>query len=319
MSRTGLVNGSRGWLSCSGQREPEPAARREVPVPEIEFHQIERPYEQLRITEPPAARRLLSSLATDGQGTPVLVIEKAQGRYVLIDGYQRVAALEKLGRDTVEAVVLDLDEASALIYRHRQQRLRGSSALEDAWLLAALTEQHGLSQHELAPRLGHNQSWVSRRLSLLTALPRSVQELVRKGRLSPYLAMKYLVPMARAISTDCEQMAENIAGHQVTTREMEKLYVAWRSSDDEDRAKLVEQPMLFLQAADEMEQAEPPHPDAALVKDIEVLGAISRRVARRLSRRARDLELPEELRAIWAATHQSFDALSGEMKERVNA
>jgi len=288
-------------------------------VSEIEFHQIERPYEQLRITAPPSARRLLSSLATDGQRTPVLVIEKAQGRYVLIDGYQRVAALEKLGRDSVEAIVLDLDEASALVYRHRQERSIRSSALEDAWLLQALVEQHGLDQHELARRLGHNHSWVSRRLALLTALSRSVQEFVRQGRLSPYLAMKYLVPLARANGSHCQKLAEKLAGHQVSTREMERLYVAWRSSDDQRRARLVDEPLLFLQAAYEMEQAEPPHPDAALVKDIEVLGAISRRVARRLSRRTRDLELPEELRTIWAATQQSLSALSGEMKERVNA
>lgn len=263
--------------------------------------------------------RLLASLAADGQQTPVLVVDRGEGRYALIDGYQRAEALDKLGRDTVEAVVLDLDESSALIFRHRQQRAGRSSALEDAWLLRVLTEQHGLDQRELARRLGHHQSWVSRRLGLLTALPWSIQELVRRGRLSPYLASKYLVPMARAISTDCEKIAEKIAGHQVTTRQMEKLYVAWKASDDEGRARLVEDPMLFIRAAGEMEQQEPPHPDAALANDIEMLGAICRRVSRRLSRRTRDLELPQELNQLWTATRQSFSALRGAMEEWTDA
>jgi ParB/RepB/Spo0J family partition protein len=285
---------------------------------ELDLHQLDRPYERLRITTRSSMSRLLASLAAEGQQTPVLVVGKGEGRYALIDGYQRAEALEKLGRDTVEAVVLDLDESSALIFRHRQQRAGRSSALEDAWLLRALTEQHGLDQHELARRLGHHQSWVSRRLGLLTTLPNSVQELVRKGRLSSHLAGKYLVPMARAISSDCEKLAEKIADHQVTTRQMEKLYVAWKSNDDQGRARLVDAPMLFVRAAGEMEQSEPPHPDAALIKDVEVLGALCRRLSRRLSRRPRDLALPDELCQLWPATRRSFDTLATEMKEKAN-
>lgn len=289
-------------------------------MPEIEFHQLQRPYEELRITTKASRRRMLSSLALNGQQTPILVVasqgEQGEQSYVLIDGYQRVAALEELGRDTLEAVVLDLDEASALIFKHRQQRAGRSSAIEDSWLLRALTEQHGLSQHELAHRLGHSQSWVSRRLGLVTALPQSVQELVRRGQLPSYSTTKYLVPMARAIATDCEKLARNLAGHPLSTRQMERLYVAWRCGDTEDRARLVNEPLLFLKADEELRAPEPPHPDTALVKDVTMLGDICRRVTRRLSRRKRDLELPTELRDVWAGTQQSMDALVGMMKER---
>ena len=285
-------------------------------MPELELHQLDRPYEALRITAPSLAARMLSSLAIEGQRTPVLVIEKDQERYLLIDGYQRVKALEELGRDTVDALVLELDETSALIYRHRQSAASRSSALEDAWLLKVLVEEHGLDQQELARRLGHHHSWVSRRLALLTALSPAIQQMVREGELSPYLAMKYLVPLARAKASDAQAVAKKLAGHRVSTREMERLYVAWRSSDDEGRARLVSDPLLFLQAAEEMEQAEPPDPDGALLKDLEVLGAISRRVSRRLSRRRRDLELPDQLRPLFAQAEQSFNALSREIKER---
>ena len=233
-------------------------------MPEIELHQLDRPYEGLRIVNRLKAGRLLSSMSSEGQQAPVLVTEKDVGGYVLVDGYQRVATLEKLGRDSVKAVVLDLDEASALIFRHRQESSTKRSALEEAWLLRELTEQHGLNQHELAYRLGHNQSWVSRRLGLLAALPGPVQELIRQGRLSSYSATKYLVPMARAIGTgtDCEKLAEALAGQPVSTRQMERLYIAWRSSDVEGRARLVENPLLFLRATVEMARSEPPHPDA---------------------------------------------------------
>ena len=48
-------------------------------------------------------RRLLASLADGGQQTPIVVVasEGQADRYVVIDGYKRIAALEQLGRDTV--------------------------------------------------------------------------------------------------------------------------------------------------------------------------------------------------------------------------
>jgi ParB family transcriptional regulator, chromosome partitioning protein len=284
-------------------------------MPELELHQIDRPYDRLRIITRSSVARLLSSLATEGQQTPVLVVANDQGRYVLIDGYRRVEALARLGRDTVEAVVLELDEPSALIYRHRQQRSVRSSALEEGWLLAELNQQYGFDQYELARRLGHHQSWVSRRLGLQATLPSSVQELVRNGRLSAYLAMKYLVPMARAITTDCEKIAEKIADHRVSTRQMDKLYVAWRSSDAEGRARLVERPLLFLKAAQELTTAEPPHPDAALVTDLEALDALCRRASRRLSRRSQSVEIPEALRDLFVPTRQRLKDLLKKLEE----
>ena len=255
MSRTGFVNGPHSWLSWSRQRALEPAARG-VQMPEIELHQLDRPYEHLRIATGSTTRRLLSSLAEDDQQAPVLVIERDEGRYVLIDGYQRVVALEKLGRDTVDAVDsrrgLGADLPASPGTLDSAFGTRGCLAAASADRAARPQSARARAPARAQPELG------IRRLGLLTALPRSVQELVRKGRFSPYLAMKYLVPMARAISADCEKMAENLAGHQVRTRQMEKLYVAWRSSDDEDRARLVEEPMLFLKAAQEMER--PSHP-----------------------------------------------------------
>ena len=43
----------------------------------------------------------------------VVAIEDQPDRYVVIDGYKRIAALEQLGRDTVEAVVWAVNEAAA--------------------------------------------------------------------------------------------------------------------------------------------------------------------------------------------------------------
>ena len=84
---------------------------------QLEFHQLDRRWEHLRVRHPARQRRLLASLADSGQQTPIVVVaaEGQADRYVVIDGYKRIAALEQLGRDTVEAVVWPMSEAAAVL------------------------------------------------------------------------------------------------------------------------------------------------------------------------------------------------------------
>src|SRR6516165_12706783 len=84
---------------------------------QLEFHQLDRRWEHLRVRHPGRQRRLLASLADAGQQTPIVVVaaEGQADRYVVIDGYKRIAALEQLGRDTVEAVVWPMNEAAAVL------------------------------------------------------------------------------------------------------------------------------------------------------------------------------------------------------------
>ena len=62
---------------------------------QLEFHQLDRRCEPLRVRNPQRQRRLLASLAATGQQTPIIVIAvlDQSNRYLVIDGYQRIAAL----------------------------------------------------------------------------------------------------------------------------------------------------------------------------------------------------------------------------------
>src|SRR5690606_12165975 len=131
-----------------------------------------------------------------GQQSPALIVLNGSDVPVLIDGYRRAAALERLGRDTLQALALHLTEADALLLRHRMAADDRRSALEEGWLLRELSDAHGLSQRELSVRLARSPSWVSRRLSLVNDVPEAVQDLVRLGQLPPQAAMKYLVPLS---------------------------------------------------------------------------------------------------------------------------
>jgi len=180
---------------------------------ELELWQLDLKYAALRIADPAHAARVLAALCAHGQRQPVLVVAgDAPDRYVLIDGYARVAALSALKRDTVQATVLAVPEVEALVLASRLAHGRARSALEEGWLLRVLVRDHGVAQAALAAALGRSASWVSRRLALVEALPAAAEAAVRAGHVAPQAAMKCLVPLARANAAQCTQLLANCAG-----------------------------------------------------------------------------------------------------------
>lgn len=230
----------------------------EQDVMQIEWHQIELKYERLRIVDARFQARIMASLVTDGQQRPVLVVESretiSEQRYVLIDGYVRVAALRRLGRDTVDATVLPTGEVDALLFAHRLDGQRIRSVLEQAWLLRELVEGHARTQAMLARELGRTKSWVSRRLALVRVLPDAVQEAVRAGRIPAHGAMKSLVPLARANPAGAIALVERLGTEPVTVRQLERIYEAWRAGDAEQRTRILAEPRLFLKTIEELER-----------------------------------------------------------------
>ena len=69
---------------------------------QLEFHQLERRGEHLRVQPPQQQKRLLASLASSDQHTPIVVVplENQPHRYVVIDGHKRVAALPRCSKRT---------------------------------------------------------------------------------------------------------------------------------------------------------------------------------------------------------------------------
>jgi ParB/RepB/Spo0J family partition protein len=198
----------------------------------LEFHQLERRLEHLRVRHPGRQGRLLASLAASGQQVPIVVVavENQPNRYAVIDGYKRIAALQQLGRDTVDATVWEMSEAEARILERSMRLSEPETALEQGWLLQELDERFGYSQEQLARRFDRSVSWVSRRLALVDLLPIAVQQQVRDGAISAHVAMKYLVPVARAQLADGEPMAKALATHRFTSRQAGQLYAAWRDA-----------------------------------------------------------------------------------------
>jgi len=250
----------------------------------LEFHQLDRRGEHLRVRHPARQRRLLASLATSGQQTPIVVVavEGRPERYLVIDGYQRIAALQQLGRDTVEALLWPMSEAEALLLDGSLRWAEHQSALEQGWLLAEMEQRFGYGLEELAQRFDRSVSWVSRRLALVELLPEAIQQLVREGKVPAQVAMKYLVPVARISLDDCERMAAAFAQHHCEAREAGQLYAAWRDGSRSVRERLLASPELFFKTQRRAPPAETTH-SAALERDLEIAAALLRRARRRLT------------------------------------
>ena len=236
----------------------------------LEFHQLDRRLEHLQIRHPARFRRLLGSLAETGQQTPIIVIPQA-AQYLVIDGHQRIAALEQLRRDTVDAVVLDtMSQAEALLLvRSLRMNSEPETALEQGWLLAEMEAKLGYSIDDLARRFDRSATWVARRLSLVETLPEAVQQLVRAGQIAAQIAMRYLAPAARIDPEQGQRMAQIFAQQHWTTRQAADLYNAWRNAKGLARERILAEPTLFLRTRQPTK--------TNLERDLDQIVAIARR------------------------------------------
>jgi ParB family transcriptional regulator, chromosome partitioning protein len=278
----------------------------------LEFHQLERRGEHLRSQHPEQQKRLLASLASSGQQTPIVVVplENEPNRYVVIDGHKRMAALQQLQRDTIEAVVWPMTEAEALVLNRSSHWSKRESALEEGWLLADLQQRFGHNLAQLAHQFDRSVGWISRRLALVEVLPQSVQQQVRSGEISAQVATKYLLPVAHSSLQDCRQMAAAFARGKFTARQAVQLYTAWRQASPQIRQRILQQPQLFLKAQGKTEVQPADHSIQQVRGDLEKIEVLARRANQRLKAATAELERMDQ-----AQTQQMHDQLHRSLQE----
>ena len=183
----------------------------------------------------------------------------------------------------------------------------GESALEQAWLLHELNRRFQMSLEELSRRFGRSTSWVSRRLALVQELPEEIQEKVRHGGLSAHAAMRFLVPLARANREGCLRLADQISGRGLSSRQVGALYAAWRDGIPETQEKVLDDPLLFLRVRQAEQRDELSDGCRSLLRDLDVVAAVARRVMRRMGEGVMGHLLPpeqEEVKRALAVAHE---------------
>jgi ParB family transcriptional regulator, chromosome partitioning protein len=255
---------------------------------ELDLHRLDLRYAATRVADVGASRQLTASLERCGQLVPCVVVQDPGGPgAVLIDGYRRVNALHRLGRDTVMVECWPCDLATALVNLLVRQQNRGFAAIEQALVLRELALREDLSQRELAARTGRDVSWVNRRLQLLVGLPDSVLSAVRAGDLSSWAASRILVPLARANSEHAERLLQMLGCERLSTRDLKQWFAHYQIGNHAMRERMVEHPRLLLRALAERQverssAALRDGPEGAVASEIRQIEAAIARLRRRL-------------------------------------
>ena len=285
---------------------------------EVDLHRLELRFAAARLIEPRAIEALAHSIEQSGQLIACIAVPDTDGkRLILIDGYRRVQALHRLGRDTARVVTWNCELPQALLTVLAQSSRRPFAAMEEALLLQELVRGQGLSEREVARRSGRDVSWVSRRLELVCGLPDSVIAAVRQGTVSTWAATRVLAPLARANTAQASQLLAALAATPLSTRELYTWFQHYQTSPSAARERMVAQPRLFIQSlrAQEEQRANTrlaQGPEGQFAADVRQLLALIKRLRQRLPTLRREM-LSESLPGALTHLRTAVDALQSEL------
>lgn len=255
---------------------------------DFDLRRLELRFAASRLAEPQAVARIAGSIEQCGQIIPcIAVADSDAARPVLVDGYRRVAALRRLGHDTVRIERWTCDLAEALVIVLARAEGRPFAAIEEALLIRDLVQGLGLSQHELARRCGRDVSWVSRRLALLSALPDTALAAVREGRLSSWAACRVISPLARANANHADRLTAALRGAPLSTRDLRVWFEQYGKASRAVRERMVDQPRLLLDAMRETGELREAArlrngPEGECIADLRIIEAVIERLRKRL-------------------------------------
>lgn len=139
---------------------------------------------------------LAESIREHGVLEPVLVRRAGTG-YAIVAGERRWRAAQRAGLREIPALLREANEREAFELALVENLQRADlNAIEEAEAFDALTREHGLTQEQVASRVGKDRSSVANALRLLR-LPADVRDHVRSGALEMGHA-RALLPLEKA-------------------------------------------------------------------------------------------------------------------------
>ncbi len=206
----------RGLSALIPTGDDAPGRLRELPVEAI----APNPRQPRGSFDEQELEELAASIREVGLLQPVVVRETELERFELIAGERRLRAAKLAGLSHLPVIVRETTDADvlkeALIENIHRVQL---NPLEEAAAYQQLLDDFGVTQEELARRIGKSRPTLSNALRLLS-LPPGVQRRVAAGVLSAGHAKALLALEGRA---DQERVAERIVAEGLSVRATEEL------------------------------------------------------------------------------------------------
>lgn len=206
-------------------------ASKEEGIQTLRISQIEPKADQPRkYFDEEALLELSDSIKTHGLLQPIIVRESSAGYYQIIAGERRWRASKLAGLTEIPAIVMQADalEAAEIAIIENIQR-QDLNAYEEAAAYSSLMEQYGLTQEEVAEKVGKSRSAVANTMRLLD-LPDDVLEMLKTGDISAGHARALLGLKNKDIIVDT---AEQILVRSLSVRDTE----AWVKKLNKDFEK----------------------------------------------------------------------------------
>jgi ParB family transcriptional regulator, chromosome partitioning protein len=204
----------RGLGALIPQTSPAGAAPVEIPISRIRGN----PYQPRQRVEQHALESLAASIAVHGVLQPVLVTEVLDG-YQLVAGERRVRAAQMAGLDRVPAIVRQMAQRDQLAVAIVENVQRADlNAMEEAHAYRQLVDEFGLTQDEIATRVGRARSTVANTLRLLD-LEGPVQQALAEGNITEGHARA----LAGASPAGQRQLVEAVIARDLSVRQTEEL------------------------------------------------------------------------------------------------
>ncbi|MBN9644301.1 ParB/RepB/Spo0J family partition protein [Corynebacterium mendelii] len=236
----------RSSTPATGQRKPAAtndfgAVYREIPVAAIEPN----PKQPRHVFDEDALNELVHSISEFGLMQPIVVRPAGDGngpeqRFELIMGERRWRAAEKAGLAAIPAIVRHTDDGDmlrdALLENIHRVQL---NPLEEAAAYAQLLEEFGVTQAQLAERLGRSRPVISNMIRLLD-LPMPVQRKVAAGVLSAGHARALLGVKAGAEAQS--KLALRVVAEGLSVRATEEAVTLLNNHGDGEETKPAPRP-----------------------------------------------------------------------------
>ncbi|QYO66234.1 ParB/RepB/Spo0J family partition protein [Leptolyngbya sp. 7M] len=188
-------------------------------VTEIDITRISGNPEQPRTRfDEKALDELAASIAANGIVQPIVVREKGD-QYQIVAGERRWRAAQRAGLSRVPVVVREVDDDHivelALIENIQREDL---NPIEEAAAYRKLIDTIGLTQEQIAERVGKERSLIATALRLLK-LPEEIQKLIEEGKLSAGHGRALLLSDDRSTQI---RAAREMIERQMSVREAER-------------------------------------------------------------------------------------------------
>lgn len=195
---------------------------------------IQNEYQPRKRFEAKSLAELKSSIQEKGVIQPILVRRRGDG-YQLIAGERRLLAARDLGLKMVPALVKDIRENQDLLELSLIENIQREdlNPLEKAKSYQRLIDEFGLTQEQVAKKVGKERSSVSNTIRLLD-LEDEIKDLIREGKLNFGQARALL-----GISDPAERLSAALraADQSVSVREIEEIASARKKRGEQRQRK----------------------------------------------------------------------------------